>query len=100
MNLRRHIKQTPKIIRNNNFIWTTIKKQKLHLYEMGDSHIHNCILLLQRKLNKYNQYNNKNYNSLIKPSIIEEVKDTIKEFENELAYRNQNNIFIKETKKA
>jgi hypothetical protein len=96
MNLRRLSYIKPKLIRGENFIWRTKDNKQIHLYEMTNSHIINCIQFLTKK------------NIILeKQSIGRPIGDVIliKEhqnmcenhillFEYEMRYREQENIRI------
>ena len=57
------------------FVWTTLNNRKLHLYEMGNNHIQNCIKHV------YERYHSDTFSKIGTDSIINA-------FQNELTYRN------------
>ena len=39
---------------DNNYIWTTAEGKKIHIDDMTESHAKNCLKLLLRKIENYN----------------------------------------------
>jgi len=95
MNLRQHTK--PKLKRNIEAIWKDIKKNKIYLYDMANSHIINSIKMLKRKIIIFGDAYDSNEQEEYRTNVVEPMSTMIKEFEHELAYRKQNDIYIDKT---
>jgi len=102
MNLRRLMhKPIPITVdRPWNIEWEMKDKQIVFSYEMSNSHIHNCIKLLDSNILNLTirVLDGADLPAHTVDESIAEFKRYIKVFKNEIAWRNQNNTFISRTR--
>jgi len=97
MNLRRlaHKPAPIKLERPPNIEWKMKTGDFCYSHEMGNSHIYNCIQLLEKNLETIS--GDRMTGARNREKGIQEFKRLIDQFQKEVAWRNQNSTYINKT---